>query len=356
MKLTLIAESQEQNSLGRAYCLWLLARQLGWSVNVLTTHGERIWEPLANSDFARDVSRVAADELESAVSTDTDLLIAVKPLPASLGEASNLAQRLRLPILVDIDDPDLEVRRRSGMPVAAALRWLRRPKRSLVDVRLARLARTLPSLVSNPWLQTRYGGTLIPHTRLPMVPSTLRDSSDLRVAFVGTRHRHKGVDVLRAAIDSLQSDGQSAELVITDDPPGDAKHWERWVGRTSLEEGLSLARDADVIAIPSLNVRHARGQLPVKLIDALMLGRAVIVSDVEPLPWAVGGAGLIVPAGDASALAEALRRLRVPATRRRLGDLAVRRAQEEFSIGVLAPRFEEACIAARSAGPVKGSA
>lgn len=343
MRIVLFVESQEANSLGRAYCLWLLARALEWDVTVLTAHGDKVWTPLAGSEFASMITRVRENALFDAVPADAELLIAVKPLPASLGRAHSIAARRGLPLLVDIDDPDLEVRRRAGSPLLAALRCVRRPLRSLVDSRLHRIARDYPSLVSNPWLQHRYGGALIPHTRGGMEPGPAHTGSDLRIAFVGTRHPHKGVDVLREAVASLRSEGHAISLIVTDDPPDDARAWETWIGSTSLEDGLRLTRDTDAVVLPSLRRRQAIGQLPVKLIDAMMLGRAIIVSDVAPLPWAIGDAGMVVAAGDLPALRRALLELCDPELRQRLGDRAVVRAEEEFSLRALAPRFETAC-------------
>lgn len=339
----MITESQNANSVGRAYCLWLLAKELRWSVRILTTRGDEVWAPLASTDFAKDIHKVSRGDLTQEVPDNTDLLLAVKPLPDSFGNALRISAELQLPLLVDIDDPDLEVRTRADSRLMATLRWLRRPLRSLVDLKLRRLARSLPSLVSNPWLQSRYGGTLIPHTRLSMSAGTVRDTRDLEIAFIGTRHPHKGVDVLRSAVASVQQDDARTTLTITDDPPEDARTWEAWVGRTSLAAGIELARHADAVVLPSLSNSHALGQLPVKLVDAMMLGRPVVVSDVDPLPWAVGDAGIVVPAGDESALVSALRSLRDPSLRRQLGSRASRHADDMFSLRVLAPRFEIAC-------------
>lgn len=344
MHIVLITESMAANSLGRTYCLWLLARDLGWTVTVLTTHGDRMWGPLAESKFAHDVHLVSESSLTEAIPESTELIIAVKPLPRSLGYAARVSKKIGLPLLIDIDDPDLEVRRRAGSPLMAMLRWIRRPLRSASDLRLRRLARAFPSLASNPWLQDRYGGTLIPHTRPSMEPGTVRNSRDLSVAFIGTRHPHKGVDILRAAVAALQDDEHRTILVITDAPPADALPWERWVGRTTLAAGIELARNADAVVLPSLATRHATGQLPVKLIDAMMLGRAIIVSDVEPLPWAVGDTGLVIEPGNATSLTNALRSLRDPAVRADLGNRARKRSGQEFALGVLAPRFERACL------------
>lgn len=346
MHIVFITESIGANSLGRTYCLWLLARALDWKTTVLATHGSTVWGPLAGTDFAEDVQRVEAADLEQAIPTSTDLLIAVKPLPRSLGAAADISSRTGLPLLVDVDDPDLEVRRRAGDPLMAVLRWIRRPLRSVTDLRLRRLAVNSPSLVSNPWLESRYGGTLIPHARQRTQIGEFTDTPDLRIAFVGTRHPHKGVGLLREAIASLQGDEARTTLVVTDTAPEDAAPWESWVGRTTLAEGLEITRDADVIVLPSLPNRHAIGQLPAKLVDAMMFGRAVIVSDVPPLPWAVGDAGIVVPADDVEELVTALRTFRDPAVRREFGLRGRDLAEREYSVEALAPRFEDACRAA----------
>lgn len=344
--IVFITESMGANSIGRTYCLWLLARELGWTTTVLTTVGTEIWEPLAGTEFANDVQCVEPRSLQGAVPVTTTLLVAVKPLPRSLGLAVPIAARTGLPIIVDVDDPDLEVRRRAGEPLMAGLRWIRRPLRSISDMRLRRWATTLPSFVSNPWLQARYGGTLIPHARPLSALGEFRDSADMNIAFVGTRHPHKGVDVLRAAIAELQDGEAKTTLVVTDDAPGDAQDWESWVGRTTLAEGLDITRRADVVVLPSLSTRHAIGQLPAKLIDAMMLGRAVVVSDVPPLPWAVGDGGIVVEADAFPVLVSALRTLRDPAARRALGVRAREHAQREYSVEGLATRFEAACESA----------
>jgi glycosyltransferase involved in cell wall biosynthesis len=74
---------------------------------------------------------------------------------------------------------------------------------------------------------------------------------------------------------------------------------------------------------------------PVALLEAMASGRACIASDipgsrdiVEP-----GRSGDLVPADDAGALAEAIRRLaNDPSTRRALGDAARRRVLQKYSI------------------------
>lgn len=81
-----------------------------------------------------------------------------------------------------------------------------------------------------------------------------------------------------------------------------------------------LYRDADIVTVPS---RFESFGLP--LVEAMMRGRPVVACDVGgmaeivelPGDDASHGTGLLVPVDDVAALASALRRLAVSATRRR---------------------------------------
>src|SRR5436309_1094943 len=97
LRLLLITPNYANNSLGRTYCLWLLARELGWNAQIAGVNGEALWEPLR---LHRDAGGFAADchiltslpaAAQSArldeMATDSDVIIAVKPLPTSLGVA-----------------------------------------------------------------------------------------------------------------------------------------------------------------------------------------------------------------------------------------------------------------------------
>lgn len=355
MKVAFIAEDRSSNSVGRVYCLWLLARHLGWDATVLTTHGDETWTPLRGTDFDHSTVRVDQQELAESLPEGTDLIIPCKPLPRSMGVALPLANSRKIPLLLDIDDPDLEIRMRSGSPVLAFARWARHPRRSATDARHGRLARRLPTIVSNPWLQARYGGVVIPHVRPPLSVGDYSGSSRIKIAFVGTNAPHKGVAVLRSAVAEFREEGGDVELTITDLPPSDAAPWERWVGRTTLAEGLALVRRTDVVILPSLNTRHARGQLPVKLIDAMLLGRPVIVSAVPPLPWAIGDTGVVARPGDVGDLLATLRAMRDPLERRRLGLLSRQLALQRYTVSAVAPAFRAACLAAMTAGQTNGS-
>ena len=110
-----------------------------------------------------------------------------------------------------------------------------------------------------------------------------------------------------------------------------------------MDEGLRLVAASDVVAIPSTRSNWSRGQLPAKLIDAMMLGRAIVATSTGPIAWALGTAGLLVPPDDLKALKSALERLRDPQLRLELGAAARDRAEKVFSVAVLSEVFRLTC-------------
>ncbi len=103
--------------------------------------------------------------------------------------------------------------------------------------------------------------------------------------------------------------------------------------------------EADVVVVPSVvdGAGNVDG-LPNVLLEAMASGRPLVASRVAGIPQVIDDNrnGLLVPAGDTRALAEALRRLlREPQTRARLGEEARRTATRELSWEVAARRFEE---------------
>jgi glycosyltransferase involved in cell wall biosynthesis len=343
------------NSLGRTYCLWLLAKELGWSTRVVGVNGTSIWGPMQGTPFASDCELLAdltPDEQKRALgelAEWSDVIVAVKPLPTSLGLAAKIVAAVPRPLLVDIDDPDIEYRT-SWQPLRRRLR-ARLNGRYQELVGLGELARTLPRMVSNPVLQEWYGGLVIPHVRTEgprPSPESYDSAGPVTVRFVGSPRGHKGVDVLRRSVAALRD--LNVGLEITADPPPDAKPWEKWLGQTSFEVGQALVASADVIALPSLAKSWAVAQLPAKLMDAMMAGRAVVASDIAPLRWALAGNGLLVAPGDSRALAAALRELCDPVRRQELGSAAYAHAMETFGVRAVAPAFAAHVKAAIESG------
>ena len=343
MRILFLTEDLSSNSLGRTYALWLLAESQDWASSVVSTKGREVWSPLSGTPFADACLLMTSADLANCVD-EYDLIVACKPLKGSLGIALAVSSGGSIPLIVDIDDPDLEAMMRLGRPMERLARIVRRPGRALRDSRLRRESLRRPSIVSNPWLAARYGGAVIPHARRDPGIGAAHASRNPVIAFIGTNRPHKGIDILRRAVAGLQED--RVRLVVTDAPPPDARPWESWVGSTSIADGIELVRQADIVAIPSLRTRQSEGQLPAKLMDAMLLERAVIVSDVEPMRWAVGNGGLVVAPGSVVELRDALKSLTDPEIRSRISKLGRERALEEFTVAALSDRFADACLSA----------
>lgn len=327
------------NALGRAYSLSLLAAELGWEFRVSgRTSTGHLWPVLENSDFASSCRTVGEASQLTELANWATVLVGIKALPGSFGVALGLAHDHRKPLLLDIDDPDLEqhaARVRSSQGRLKGRHELRRSRA------LRKMAMRQEKIVSNPVLQRAWGGIVVPHVRVSGLSREHHGvDRGLNVAFVGTARPHKGIDVLRSAVAELSADGYS--LTVTDEAPTDAKPWETWTGAITFNTGIALAAKADIIAIPSLAEGYAPSQLPVKLIDAMMAGAAIVASDLEPIRWALDGTGLLCRPGSVRGLIASLEEFRSTERRAELGASARARAQATFTPPTVAPRLASA--------------
>ena len=335
--LAFVSDDASSNSLGRVYCLWLLSQHLGLSSVTTPVTGVETWGPLAHSDFAQTVKPYGGDPTFPWERWRPRLVVCVKPLPAAFFLAKTWARESKSPLVFDVDEPDIEAGLSVGAPVKRMAKSFLRPRTTEAFRYLANYTPGRTFTVSNPFLGTKYGGVVVPHVRPAISPARPPTSSSPVVAFIGTNRRHKGLHVLRQAVASVQRYG--FRLVVTDEAPRDAKPWEEWIGSTTLSGGLARLGDSDIAVIPSLETVFSRGQLPVKLVDAMMHGRAIVASDLPPIRWALGGTGLLTSPGSVRDLENALRQLRDPATRVHLGQAARTRALKTFTVDVNAEKF-----------------
>lgn len=342
MRLGMITRDLGTNSLGRAYALWLVFRHLGWDVRTRSYAGSgRIWAPLVDTEFAatcrRSPRRALAESFDGA-----ELIIGLKPWPSTVNVAQRVAQELELPLMFDIDDPDLSIARAEWTARPLRTRWhLRHLTSSLDDlVRAEAAVARCASLVSNPFLLPPHAPAFVlPHIRLPDVPRVQHGPKGmLHVSFVGTPRSYKGLDLLRAAVSEL---GDRYHLTVTAERPPDARENETWLGQGPLERGLRLLANSDVVALPTRSGPAAEGQLPVKLIDAMLAGCAIVASDTPPMNWALGDTGILTRPDDLDDLTSALRTLHAaPDLRSELGTKARARAVSTFTPKVVAPALE----------------
>jgi glycosyltransferase involved in cell wall biosynthesis len=116
------------------------------------------------------------------------------------------------------------------------------------------------------------------------------------------------------------------------------------VGRRSHEELPEEYAWADVVAVPSVvDSNGDRDGLPNVALEAMACRRPLVASDVSALGTTVlaAGSGLVVPPGEAVALADALTTLTDPRLRAELGNTGRRYAEEHFDLATCTDRLVE---------------
>ncbi len=344
LSVLLVVHDLSSGAVARAWALSEVLELLGHRTRTTSVVGEGLWAPARGTAFGRTCSRVDPAGLSAAVADGTDLVVAVKALPASFGLARRLAREHGVPLLLDVDDPDIEGRTVWLPPRAVSYRLRHHPLLFAQLLALRRAARRIPTTVSNPVLQQLYGGEVVPHARTDRGPGAPHTSERPTLAFIGTARPHKGMDLLRGAVEQLAPEGW--RLLVTAVAPHDARPWESWVGE-HVPDSRALLATTDVVAMTSQPATgnaedFGRAQLPLKLVDAMLAGRAAVVSDYGPLGWAAGPAAPVFRHGDVDSLVAALRPLRDPARRQRLGDALRAEALARYTPDAVAPALQRA--------------
>lgn len=165
------------------------------------------------------------------------------------------------------------------------------------------------------------------------------------VLFVGRLAEKKGVTHLISAMRSVQARIPHAELVVIGE--GSLRSQlerqvqeqavrARFLGRQSPSEVRGWMNRAHLLCVPS--VRAADGDaegLPIVLVEAMAMGLPVVGSRSAGIPEAVvqGVTGLLVPSGDAGALAEGIETLLTDtAAWQRMSAAGVQHVRERFDL------------------------
>jgi len=162
---------------------------------------------------------------------------------------------------------------------------------------------------------------------------------DAPLLFAGDLTPDKGVQVLLDAYRLLDSPpplvlaGRNGAPQPWQFPPG-----AQWTGQLPHEDVVTLFRTARAVVVPSV----VADACPTVVLEAMAAGRPVVASATGGIVDLVvdGQTGLLVPPGDAAALAAALTRLvREPHTAEAYGAAGWERSRQ-FTIGALVERIE----------------
>ena len=176
-------------------------------------------------------------------------------------------------------------------------------------------------------------------------------AGDCVLLAVGTLERHKGHRVLLEALARLEGRGLRSpwKLIIAGGRGGD-QHDSllEYVRDEGFDDRVHIVTNRndipDLLALADIYVMPSLWEgLPMALLEAMIAGKAIVASATSGIPEAIvdGRDGLLVHPGDVGALADALRLLLTdPERRANLGDRAAARARQEFTVQVMAERYE----------------
>src|SRR2546430_123428 len=184
---------------------------------------------------------------------------------------------------------------------------------------------------------------------------------ELRIVFVGQAVERKGLPVLLRAFEAVR-DHVDATLTLVGASAEEVSHMllddrgVRALGKVSEQRKLAELARADVLCAPSLH-GESFGMV---LTEAFAAGKPVLASDIPGYREVLrdGVEGQLLPAGDALALAEALRRLALEPMRRARMARSARERAERFAwphvAGEVFDCYEQARALARRAACAAG--
>ena len=305
------------NPLGRAY---LLAEALSRSYEVVLAgfqfprYGKSVWKPLRGLPF-RIVSipgssfpdfQQTLDALARRV--DADVVIACKGRLPSIQAGLMIKAVRNRPLIVDIDDYELaffQNREPLDDPSTQPSEALQEP----FEEAWTRYAENLLGaadriLVSNPRLQNKFGGVVVPHARDErsfrpdrIDRTTARKQLGLEanlkvVMFVGTPRPHKGVLEVLAAVKQAGKRHPCCFVIVGKPPDMAFEEILKREGGDTLRlipdqpfhrlPGILAAADL-VCVLQNPDDEIADYQFPAKIVDAMAMEVPVLATDVPPL-------------------------------------------------------------------------
>jgi len=360
MKITILSHNLTSNAVMRAHRLGLAGRLFAEVTVIGPVKHRGTWgalprEPWITPVESKNLPKFYKVAVEMIMASDADVLIAVKPYLASYGVALLAGECRKIPVILDIDDLDVELTPKVDRTLAENLQDLRDPASAIYLRILSKATGAASALtVASTRLQTRFGGTLVPHG-CPverMNPATIDRQqarkrfgfSGLVVVFPGTRRTHKGVKQLARAVARIPT----ARLAVLSRPEDFTQpEWQEYpliriplIPYSALPELLAAA---DVVAIPQLETEAASHQMPMKVYDAMAMARPIVATTVSDLPEVLEGCARFVPPGDVSSLAKAIRDLlQDPREAQALGEKARERCLKKYTMQHVAETLREA--------------
>lgn len=311
-------------------------RALGWEVTV-----HRALQAVPTGVLGRLVRwlTVQARAVTSLAGSD---VVYVRSHPAAILTVA-AARLLGIPTVQEVNGPDEDYflawpsLRRIPWVVTGPVRWQLRAAQAVVAVTDG-LRAWVEERTGRPAVWVVPNGVDVERFR---AARAAEETAPPYVAFVGALAPWQGIQLLLAATRHsnwpadvslvIAGDGSHRDLVET--AASESAGRIRWLGAVPHRDVPALLAGSEAAVVTSQD-RHGTGVSPLKLYEAMAAGVAIVVPEVAGAAGTVRteGCGIVVPADDAGALADAVGRLHADAAmRKQMGARGRRAAIERHS-------------------------
>lgn len=373
MKISILTPDLSHNCLGRAYLLAKVLKRRYDTEIIGPAFRNKIWEPLSNqseitikvvkpySPFYKTFLLIKSIQRE----ITGDVIYVSKPLLVNYG-AGLLERKInKKPLILDIDDWQMGFQ--EGLTIGGKLdRFIfsclqfNSPAsywNSLIGEKLIRFADEIT--VSNNFLKSKYGGTVVWHARDTNVFNPAKFNREfLRkkyklsvnkkvVSFIGTPQPYKGVEDLIYAISLIKDPRIYLILIglnhnkyndklrkIVKEKIGHSRS--KLLGAQSFAELPEFLAMTDIIVIPQHRTNTTLGQIPAKVFDAMAMAKPVIATAASSLPEILDNCGWIVEPEKPEQLARTIQYIiSHPFKAEKMGQMARERCKKKYSFDAM---------------------
>ncbi len=277
------------------------------------------------------------------IQNDYDAIHTFKLLPNTAPVAAKIKEKTGKPFVLTIDDYDVAS---PSNPI----------KKIVLNWSAAAHKKANAITTASTGLQKSYGGEVVYYSANEDIFDPKKHTGeDVRkryglehkvvVSHVGTLHSHKGVDNLIKTVKNMNN--PKVKLILFE-RGSDKKYLEHckklsgpetiWIKDNTTWDVPEFLAATDVYVIPTKDTPYARAETPLKIFEAMAMGKAIIASDMGDMQIFLddGNCGVLVRPGETDSLQRALVNLVANENlRHELGEKARQHYLKKFSFSVL---------------------
>ncbi len=267
-----------------------------------------------------------------------DVVVALKGFATTVPLALQARRKRGVPVVVYLDEWDAALwhSMSKGEKVRCCLHHFHHPAEPCYHPCTEQSIRAADRVISTTtWLQQRFGGHIIhagvdcdffkpqPPVEVAALKAELGLSGKKVIVFGGVVRPHKGAEEILEAIIRIKRDDTKLLVVgpITDHLAGlmDSSRYGHLLVVAGDPVNAPSSRNAeihrmmplyldvgDLVVLPLRNTLLAQSQMPIKIFEALAMGKPVIGTAVADIPIMLDNCGIVVPPNHGEALAQAV--------------------------------------------------